>query len=65
MEHDPVRLLKDRMIERGHLDEDSYQRMMDQERTHLDEIAERLTRQRDELTLEEASSFVYATGETP
>lgn len=65
MEHDPVRLLKDRMIERGHLDEDSYQRMMDQERTQLDEIAERLTRQRDELTLEEASSFVYATGETP
>jgi hypothetical protein len=31
----------------------------------LDEIAERLSRQRDELTLEEASAFVYATQETP
>lgn len=65
MERDPLLVLKERMISRGHLDEHIYGRMVELEKSSLDEIAERLSRQRDELTLEEASAFVYATQETP
>lgn len=64
MERDPLKLLKDRLVERGCLEEREYLRLVSEEQSHIDEIAERLTRQRQELTLEEACSFVYADGET-
>lgn len=59
---DPIKILKDRMVSRGHLTEETYKRLETQEQAVLDDIAEHLIKQRHELTLDEASSYMYADG---
>jgi TPP-dependent pyruvate/acetoin dehydrogenase alpha subunit len=59
---DPLKLFSDRLIERGHLTADVYEQMQKVEQDAIDQIAEQLIQQRNELSIEEASAFVYSDG---
>jgi TPP-dependent pyruvate/acetoin dehydrogenase alpha subunit len=59
---DPIKILRDRMVSRGHLTEEEFKQLEIQEQTLLDDIAEQLIKQRHELTLDEAYSYIYADG---
>jgi TPP-dependent pyruvate/acetoin dehydrogenase alpha subunit len=62
IQRDPLKILKERMIARGHLSEDDYNLLEKHEQKSLDKIAESLAKQKRYLSFEEASSYVYATG---
>lgn len=59
---DPLKLFSDRLIGRGHLTAEAYVRMQQDEQDSIDRIAEKLIHQKDELTIGEATAFVYAGG---
>lgn len=59
---DPLKLFSDRLIERGHLTAEDYEQMQKVEQDTIDQIAEQLIQQRNELSIEEASAFVYSDG---
>jgi len=59
---DPLEIFKERMIARGHLTEEDYKAMITLEQDKLDTVAESLITQKQELSLDEAYSFVYAEG---
>lgn len=61
-QRDPLKLFSNRLIERGYLSTESYVELQRSEQEAIDHIAEKLIHQKNELTVEEASAFVYAGG---
>ena len=59
---DPLKLFSDRLIERGHLTPKQYVQLQAQEQQAIDLIAEKLILKKNELTIEEATTFVYSDG---
>lgn len=61
-DRDPLKLFSSRLIERGHLTAEEYAAMQQDEMDQIDRIAEKLIGLKDELTIEEAYTYVYADG---
>ena len=59
---DPLKLFSERLIERGHLTPKQYVQLQAQEQQAIDLIAEKLILKKNELTIEEATTFVYSNG---
>jgi hypothetical protein len=51
------------MIERGHLTSEDYVKLQQDERTGIDRIAEKLIGRKNELSIDEAASYVYVGGD--
>jgi len=59
---DPLRIFSERLIERGHLTHEEFEEMQRSERESINRIAEKLLEERNELTIEEAQSYVFTDG---
>jgi len=60
LSRDPIEALKKKLISRGHLIEEEYNLMEDSIRSRIDEIADRLGDQHEELDLAQAAAYVYS-----
>jgi len=60
---DPLKIFSQRMIERGHLTSEDYVKLQQDERTGIDRIAEKLIGRKNELSIDEAASYVYVGGD--